>query len=699
MHPQIVRSQLGSCPICGMALEPRMPTLHADDTELRAVTRRFWISAALSVPVVLVAMAPHLPGVALPAWLSPPLLRAIELVLATPVVLWGGWSYFIRGAQVFKSGVANMYTLIGLGVGVAYVFSLVATFAPHWFPDAFLDVQGQVGVYFEAAAAIVTLVLMGEMLELRARGQTSSAIRELLGLAPSTARRIRPDGEDEEVPLDALAVGDTLRIRPGEKIPVDGSVLEGRTTIDESMVTGEPMPVAKAAGDRVIGATVNRTGALLMRADKVGGDTLLAQIIDLVAEAQRSRAPLQKLADRISAWFVPTVVLIAIVTFSAWALIGPDPRLAYALVNAVAVLIIACPCALGLATPISIMVATGRGATMGVLFRNAEAIERLREVDTLVIDKTGTLTVGKPALQQVVAVAPFTERDVLAMAAGLERPSEHPLAAAVLAGASERGVAAADIADFESHTGAGVSGNATGRRVVLGNRRLVEEEVGPLAGEIIARADALRSQGHTVMFLAGDRVLAGLISVADPVKDTTPAALEALRATGLKIVMASGDNERTARAVAASLGIDEVVGDVKPADKAALVKTLRATGHIVAMAGDGINDAPALAEADVGIAMGTGTDVAMQTAQVTLVKGDLRGIVRARELSVATVRNIKQNLGFAFVYNTLGIPIAAGVLYPLFGWLLSPIIAAAAMSLSSVSVIGNALRLRGTVKA
>ena len=695
MHQQIVRSAPGFCPICGMALEPRVPTEAVESGGAGAVTRRFWVCALLSLPLVVFAMAPHVELIGrVVSGISPRVIRFLEAAIATPVVLWGCGSYFVRGWMGIVNRSANMYTLIGLGVGVAYVYSLLAAFVPDVFPAAFRNEQGEVAVYFEAAAVIVTLVLLGELLELRARGQTSTAIRALLGLAPKTARRLKPDGSEEDVPLDAVKVGDRLRVRPGEKVPVDGAVTEGRSTIDESMITGEPIPVAKQTGDRVIGATVNQTGALIILAERVGQDTMLAQIVHLVAEAQRSRAPLQKLADRVSAWFVPGVVMVAVLTFVVWAIIGPEPRLAYALINAVAVLIIACPCALGLATPISIVVATGRGASMGVLFRNAEAIERLRQVDTLVIDKTGTLTVGKPALQRVTAFRAFSEAEVLAVAAGIERASEHPLAAAILEGAASRGVEPVSTGEFESHTGAGVSGTSGGRHLLLGNRSLFEEHGVAVPEDAVRVSAELQALGHTVMFVAIDGILAGLLSVADPVKDTTPEALHALRASGLKIVMATGDNETTAKAVARSLEIDQVVGEVKPADKAKLVKELRAQGAVVAMAGDGINDAPALAEADVGIAMGSGTDVAMQTAQVTLVKGDLRGIVRARELSVATVRNIKQNLSFAFVYNALGIPIAAGLLYPVFGALLSPIIAAAAMSLSSVSVITNALRLR-----
>ncbi|MFO1206516.1 MAG: copper-translocating P-type ATPase [Burkholderiales bacterium] len=700
MHPQIVRSEPGFCPICGMALEPQIPAETLEGAELATVTRRFWVCAVLSLPLVFFAMAAHVELFArLISDISPRAIRFVEAAIASPVVLWGGRSYFVRGWTGVINRSANMYTLIGLGVAVAYAYSLLAAFVPEIFPAAFRDPHGEVEVYFEAAAVIVTLVLLGEVLELRARGQTSTAIRALLGLAPKTARRIEADGAEVDVPLDAIQAGDRLRVRPGEKVPVDGVVMEGRSTIDESMITGEPIPVEKKAGDRLIGATLNQTGALVMQAERVGQETMLAQIVRLVAEAQRSRAPLQKLADRVSAWFVPTVVATALLAFVVWAVVGPQPRLAYALINAVAVLIIACPCALGLATPMSIMVATGRGASMGVLFRNAEAIERLRQVDTLVLDKTGTLTVGKPVLQRVTGFGEFSSNEVLAAAAGLERASEHPLAAAIVQGAMDRGVEPLPTNDFQSHTGAGVSGTAAGRSVVLGNWALFEQsgiEVGEDALHVAADLQAL---GHTVMFVGIGGTLAGLVSVADPVKETTPEALHALRASGLRIVMATGDNETTAKAVAHELEIDRVVGEVKPADKAKLVQALRAEGGVVAMAGDGINDAPALAAADVGIAMGSGTDVAIQSAQVTLVKGDLRGLVRARELSVATVRNIKQNLAFAFLYNALGIPIAAGVLYPLFGVLLSPMLAAAAMSLSSVSVIGNALRLRNAVLA
>jgi Cu+-exporting ATPase len=697
MHPEIVRNAPGHCPICGMTLEPRVAAANGDAIELDAVRRRLWISAVLSLPLVFLAMGPHLGVVAGVSDRIPTIvLRSIEAALATPVVLWGGWSYFVRGWKGAMSASPNMYTLIGLGVALAYSYSLLAAFAPQIFPDAFRNPLGEVDVYFEPAAVIVTLVLLGELLELKARGRTSAAIRALLGLAPKTARRIEADGSEIDVPLSSVDVGDRLRIRPGQRIPVDGTVIEGRSFVDESMITGEPMPVEKSEGARVIGATVNQTGAFAMRAERVGGETLLAQIVHQVSEAQRSRAPLQKLADRVSARFVPSVVAVAAITFVAWAAFGPTPALAYALINAVAVLIIACPCALGLATPISIMVASGRGATMGILFRNAEAIERLREVDTLLVDKTGTLTVGRPQLQQVIAYAPFAEQDVLALAAALERSSEHPLAAAIVEGARTRGIRAAVAQGFESVTGGGVLGVVDGRNVALGNAGLMEAQGVGVSEEAAVRAKELRGRGHTVMFVAVDRELAGLLSVADPIKGSSREALESLRRSGVEVVMASGDNETTARAVAGELGIAQAHGDMKPEDKAKLVARLREGGHVVAMAGDGINDAPALAAADVGIAMGTGTDVAMESAQVTLVKGDLRAIARARALSVATVRNIKQNLVFAFVYNALGVPVAAGILYPAFGVLLSPVIAAAAMSLSSVSVIGNALRLQRT---
>jgi Cu+-exporting ATPase len=608
-------------------------------------------------------------------------------------VLWAALDYYRRGWNGVLNRSPNMYTLIGLGVAVAFVYSLVATLAPQVFPTEMRDHHGMVGVYFEVASAIIALVLLGEWLELRARGRTSAAIRQLLGLAPKTARRIDANGSEEDVPLGHVHAGDRLRVRPGEKIPVDGRVIEGRSSVDESMITGEPMPVDKAPGDRVVGATINQTGALIIVAERVGADSLLSQIVSLVAQAQRSRAPLQRLADDVAKWFVPSVIVISVLTFVAWWLVGPEPKLAYAVVNAVAVLIIACPCALGLATPISIMVASGRGAQLGVLFRDAQAIENLRKVDTLVLDKTGTITVGKPAYDRTIAVNGFAEDQILSWAAGLDRASEHPLARAVVAGAQVKGVKPADVTDFESVTGQGVRGKGEGRLLALGNTALMNAS-GAGVDSVRQQVDQLRRRGQTVIFLAVDGQLAGAIAVGDPIKDTTRPALEALRQDGLRLVMLTGDSNATAQAVAADLPIDEVIAEVQPKDKADVVARLQAQGKRVAMAGDGINDAPALAQADVGIAMGTGTDIAMESAQVTLVKGDLRGIVRARQLSRATVRNIRQNLMFAFGYNTLGIPLAAGVLYPVFGWLLSPLIAALAMSLSSVSVIGNALRLR-----
>lgn len=692
MHPQIRQAGPGNCPICGMALEPVLPTKVEDDGHLRSVRRRFFIALAFAVPLTAIAMFPHLFGITL-TYGAARALRLSELLLSTPVVLWAALDYYRRGWQGVVSRSPNMYTLIGLGVIVAFLYSLAATFAPQLFPPEMRDEHGMVGVYFEVAAVIVTLVLLGEWLELGARGRTSAAIRQLLGLAPRTARRILADGTEEEGPLDAIAVGDRVRVRPGEKIPVDGRVLEGRSSVDESMLTGEVMPVAKAVGDRVIGATVNQTGALVIDAERVGADSVLAQIVSLVAQAQRSRAPLQRLADQVASWFVPGVIVIAVATFVAWWLWGPEPRLAYALVNAVAVLIIACPCALGLATPISIMVASGRGAQLGVLFRNAEAIETLRAVDTLVVDKTGTLTLGRPVLERVVAVAGFAEDEVLQLAAGLERSSEHPLARAIIAGATARHVTPAAVEEFASVTGRGVIAKHAGRRLALGNAALMADAKVDPAGVSQAVEDE-RRLGRTVMFLAVDERLSGIIAVGDPIKETTPVALQALKDDGLRIIMLTGDSRTTAQAVASRLPVDEVIAEVQPADKAAVIARLQSEGHRVAMAGDGINDAPALARADVGIAMGSGTDIAMESAQVTLLKGDLRGIVRARQLSRATVRNIRQNLVFAFGYNALGIPLAAGVLYPFSGWLLSPLIAALAMSLSSVSVIGNALRLR-----
>jgi Cu+-exporting ATPase len=678
-----------------MSLEPRISSEALERGEVARVTRRFAVALVLTAPLIVFAMAPHsalisqLGGLVAPGW-----IRYIEIAAATPVVLWAGASYFARGWSGVVRRSANMYTLIGLGVGVAYLYSVIAVLVPDLFPPQFRDADGKVAVYFEAAAVIVTLVLLGEVLELRARGRTSAAIRALLGLAPSTARRVDLDGTEHDVPLEHIAVGDLVRVRPGEKVPVDGTVTEGASTVDESMITGEPIPVEKRQGEKVIGATLNRSGALIVRAERVGADTLLSQIVHLVAQAQRSRAPLQRLADQVSAWFVPAVVLVAVLTFVVWALIGPSPRFAYALINAVAVLIIACPCALGLATPISVMVASGRGARLGVLFRNAEAIERLRDVDTLVVDKTGTLTVGRPVFQKALAVEEGARDRLLAHAAALERASEHPLAAAIVAEAEERRLPRLEVHAFEAVAGAGVTGMVGGERVLLGNRPFLEERVGPMSQAWLSVAEGLRGEGHTVVFVAIGSAVAGLVSVADPIKPSTPAALHLLAQAGVQVVMATGDSAGTAQAVAQRLGIERFFAEVKPADKAALVSELRAQGRVVAMAGDGINDAPALAAADVGIAMGTGTDVAMQSAQVTLLTGDLAGIARARDLSAATVRNIKQNLVFAFAYNTLGIPIAAGVLYPVFGLLLSPIVAAAAMSLSSVSVIANALRLQ-----
>ena len=694
MHPEIVRDAPGSCPICGMALEPRTATLEeTKNPELADMTRRFWVGVALTAPLLVVAMGDMLPGRPVERSLGPTLVGWLQLALASPVVLWAGWPFFVRGWQSIPRRSPNMFTLIALGVSMAYVESVLATVAPQVFPSAFRQHGGRVVAYFEAAAVIVTLVLLGQVLELRARSRTNSAIRALLGLSPKTARRLRSDGKEEDVPLDQVVVGDRLRIRPGEKVPVDGLVLEGSSAVDEAMVTGEPIPSEKIPGARVIGATINGTGSLVMQAERVGAETLLARIVQMVAQAQRSRAPIQKLADRVSGFFVPAVVVVAVLTFVIWAVVGPEPRMAYAVLNAIAVLIIACPCALGLATPMSIMVATGRGATMGVLFKNAEAIEVLRSVDTLVIDKTGTLTEGKPKLVRVVTEKPWSEEEILRLAASLERGSEHPLAAAIVAGAEERRIGLSTATEFSSQTGKGVSGRVDGRLVRLGNAALLAEgkiETGALG----ARAEEMRLAGQTVMFAIVEGALAGLVAVADPIKATTPDAIRQLHEEGLRLVMMTGDSRTTAEAVAEQLGIDEVIADVLPDQKAAKVKQLQVAGRVVAMAGDGINDAPALSQAQVGIAMGTGTDIAMESAGVTLVKGDLRGIVRARRLSRATMRNIRQNLFFAFIYNALGVPIAAGVLYPAFGWLLSPIIAAAAMSFSSVSVIGNALRLR-----
>jgi Cu+-exporting ATPase len=694
MHPQIVRDAPGSCPICGMALEPITPSHdEGENAELRDMRRRFWFATALTVPLFALAMAEMFIGHAFDSLISMRGRVFVELALATPVCTWAAWPFFERAALSVKYRSPNMFTLIGLGVSVAYLYSLVATLVPDVFPASFRGEGGVVDVYFEAASVIVTLILLGQVLELRARSQTSSAIKKLLGMAAKSARRLRDDGSEEDVPLEHVVVGDRLRVRPGEKVPVDGVVLEGASHIDESMVSGEPIPVEKYAGDRVVGATVNGTGAFVMRAEKVGSDTLLARIVAMVSEAQRSRAPIQKLADVVSGYFVPIVILIAIVTFVVWALVGPEPRMAHALINAVAVLIIACPCALGLATPMSIMVATGKGASMGVLFRNAEAIEVLRQVNTLVVDKTGTLTEGKPKLVSVTIEGSFDENALLRLVASLERSSEHPLAAAIVKGAEERSIRLVSAEGFESITGEGVKGRVDGHDVAVGNRALIEHVTGDAAG-LESRAEPLRKDGQTVMFVAVDRELAGFVGVADPVKASTPEAIRALHEDGIRIVMLTGDSRTTADAVARKLGIDEVIAEVKPDEKASHVKRLQQEGRFVAMAGDGINDAPALAQAQVGIAMGTGTDVAMESAGVTLVKGDLRAIARARALSRKTIANIKQNLFFAFVYNTAGVPIAAGVLYPFFGLLLSPIIAAAAMSGRSVSVIPNALRLR-----
>ncbi|RJQ48333.1 MAG: heavy metal translocating P-type ATPase [Nitrospiraceae bacterium] len=694
MHPEVVSDKPGDCPKCGMALEPRTVTGEEEENpELIDMSRRFWISLVLSVPVVLIAMRHYIPAfMFIERFISSENLKWAELILSTPVVLWGGWPFFVRGWQSVINRSPNMFTLIGLGTGVAYVYSVVAMVFPDIFPESFRGKDGMVGVYFEAAAVIVTLVLLGQVLELRARSKTGAAIKALLGLAPKTARRIR-DGKEEDIPLEHVKPGDMLRVRPGEKVPVDGVVEEGTSSVDESMVTGEPIPVQKQKGDRVIGATVNGTGALIMKAEKVGADTLLSQIVHMVAEAQRSRAPIQKLVDIVAGYFVQVVVAIAVITFVIWAWIGPEPRFAYALINAVAVLIIACPCALGLATPMSIMVATGKGATLGVLFKNAEAIEVMKKVNTLVVDKTGTLTVGKPKLVSIVPSSGFDEKELLKLAASIERGSEHPLAAAIVKGAEEKGINLTNAESFESITGKGVAGIVEGKKIALGNRTLLEDQkIDP--GELSSMAEEMRSEGQTVMFVVADGKLAGLVGVADPIKETTPEAIAGLHEDNIKVVMLTGDSKTTAQAVAKKLGLDDVVAEVLPDQKANVVKELQNKGRFVAMAGDGINDAPALAQAHVGIAMGTGTDVAMESAGVTLIKGDLRGILRARLLSRATMRNIKQNLFFAFIYNALGVPIAAGVLYPFFGILLSPIIAAAAMSFSSVSVVGNALRLR-----
>ncbi len=693
MHPEVNQIGPGSCPKCGMALEPLVADGTIDDSELKDMTKRFWISAALSIPVLILAMGDMIPGQPLSAIMNPSTRIWLEFFLATPVCLWAAWPFFERAVASVRHKSLNMFTLIGLGVSVAYIYSVVALLFPNIFPDSFRGHHGQVGVYFEAAAVIVTLILLGQVLELRARNQTGEAIRKLLGLSAKTARKIFPDGTEKDVELTEVVVGDSLRVRPGEKVPVDGVVTEGRSVIDESMVSGEPIPVEKIAGSKVVGATVNQTGSFIMRAEKVGADTLLSRIIHMVSEAQRSKAPIQKLADQVSGYFVPIVIVIALITFAAWAIFGPEPSMTYAIINAIAVLIIACPCALGLATPMSIMVATGKGATMGILFKNAEAIEHLRKVDTLVIDKTGTLTEGKPKLTSIFTEGAVSESDLLMKVASLEKSSEHPLAAAILSGASEKGVSPSAVENFESITGKGVMGSVQGVKVLLGNRALLES-FGVDPSSLLAKAEQLRADGQTVMFVAFNSKPAGLIAVADPIKSTTVEAIKGLREAGLRVVMLSGDSKTTAEAVARKVGIDEVIAEVLPEQKVEVVKRLQGEGKVVAMAGDGINDAPALAKADVGIAMGTGTDIAMESAAVTLVKGDLNGILKARKLSQITISNIRQNLFFAFIYNFAGVPIAAGVFFPLTGLLLSPMIAAAAMSISSVSVIGNSLRLK-----
>jgi len=696
MHPEVRDVRASPCPLCGMALEPEGVVTGEEDTaELDDMTRRFWISAAFTLPLLVWTMGEMLPviGPALHGALSPAAATWLQLVLATPVVLWGGWPFLVRGVQSVRTGNLNMFTLIGLGVSVAYVYSMIATLAPGLFPDAFRGPGGTVAVYFEAAAVITTLVLLGQVLELKARSRTSGAIRELLELAPATARRVRDDGSEEEVSLDELAAGDRLRVKPGEKLPVDGKVADGHSSVDESMLTGEPVPVEKSTGDEVTGGTVNGSGSFIMTVSRVGDDTLLSRIVHMVAEAQRSRAPIQRLADVVAAWFVPAVMLASAVTFVVWALFGPEPALATALVNAVAVLIIACPCALGLATPMSIMVGTGKGAQLGVLIRDAESLETMEKVGVVVVDKTGTLTEGRPMLQAVETAGDTDEQTLLCLAAAVEATSEHPLAAAIVAGARARNAQPAEARDFESITGQGVTARVDGRRVAVGNRKLMAAE-GADEESLGERAEALRGEGQTVMFVAVDGRAAGLIGVADPIKETTPDAIERLHRAGVEVMMLTGDSRRTARAVAERIGIDTVHADVSPEDKHRIIRELQQQGRVVAMAGDGINDAPALARADVGIAMGTGADVAMESAGITLMRGDLRGVAQARELSHATMGNIRQNLFLAFVYNSLGVPIAAGALYPWLGLLLSPMVAAAAMSLSSVSVIGNALRLR-----
>ncbi len=690
MHPEIRQAGPGTCPICGMALEPELAGKTGPNPELVDMTRRFWIGLLLSIPVVALEMGGHLTN--LHMLLGGNISNWLQFVIATPVVLWAGWPFFVRGWRSVVTRNLNMFTLIAMGTGVAWVYSVIATLAPNIFPAAFRGPEGTVAVYFEAAAVITVLVLLGQVLELHAREQTSGAIRALLDLAPKTARRVK-NGDDEEIPLDEVAAGDKLRVRPGEKVPVDGELIEGRSAVDESLVTGESMPVTKEPGARLIGGTLNQTGTFIMRAEKVGRDTVLAQIVQMVAAAQRSRAPIQRLADQVSGWFVPAVILVALIAFASWATFGPEPRFAYGLVAAVTVLIIACPCALGLATPMSIMVGVGRGAQAGVLIKNAEALERMEKVDTLVVDKTGTLTEGKPKLVAVVAAEGLDENEVLRLAASLERASEHPLARAIVDAAAARNVALAEVAEFDAPTGKGVVGTVEGRRLALGNARfLTELKISTAALE--REAERLRQDGATAVYLAAEGRACGILAIADPVKTTTPTALRALSETGVRVVMLTGDNKTTAQAVARRLGITDVEAEVLPDQKSAVVEKLRREGRVVAMAGDGVNDAPALAAAEVGIAMGTGTDVAIESAGVTLLRGDLTGIVRARRLSAATMRNIRQNLFLAFVYNAAGVPIAAGALYPVFGILLSPVIAAAAMALSSVSVVGNALRLR-----
>ena len=691
MHPEIRSPKPGNCPKCGMALVP-VAGAKEDDSELRSMTRRFWVSAVLTAPLAVIAMAPYF-GVMEPFGIPMRIRMYVELALGTPVVLWGGWPFFRKFALSLKNRNPNMYTLIGLGVALAWIFSLAAVFAPGLFPQEFQEHSGQVGAYFEAAAVIVTLVLLGEVMQLRALGQTSRAIRELLALAPNTALRVEADGREVEVPLAEVQVGDKLRVRPGEKVPVDGTCIEGSSNVDESMITGEPIPVPKKLGDRVTGATINGKGTLVIRAERVGSDTLLAQIVHMVAQAQRTRAPVQRLADLVAAYFVETVIAIAVLTALVWWFFGPEPRLSYAVVNAVAVLIIACPCAVGLATPISITVAMGQGAINGILFRNAEAVEKLRDIDTLVVDKTGTLTLGSPRLVDLIVEPGTAESEALALIASLERASEHPLAQAIVKDAEDRGLRLSPVEKFESVTGQGVRGEIGGRKIAVGSRRFMESQ-GTVAASLADKADALRTRGKTALYAAVDGRAVAVIAVADPIKETTPEAIKTLQSEGVRVVMLSGDSRKTAEAVGRQLGIDEVIAEVLPEQKVEVIKSLQARKRSVAMAGDGINDAPALAQANVGIAMGTGTDVAIESGSVTLVKGDLRGIVKAIRLSRATMRNVKQNLFFAFVYNALGIPIAAGALYPFFGLLLSPIFAGAAMAMSSVSVVTNALRLR-----